>query len=853
MNISYKWLKRYLNIQESAEEVAKHLTSIGLEVGTVEEVQTIKGGLQGLVTGKVLTCVEHPDSDHLHITTVAVKPSSGAAEPEVGTPENPLQIVCGAPNCRQGLHVIVATLGTVLYSGDESFTIKKSKIRGVESFGMLCAEDEIGIGTSHDGIIELPEDTPVGIPAAEYYHVESDYLIEVDITPNRSDGASHFGVARDLYAYYKAHGVDLTLTKPAAELAAKTANLPIEVVVENKEGAPRYSGICIAGVSIHESPEWLQNALRTIGLRPINNVVDVTNFVLHEMGQALHSFDYDKVRGHKIIVKNALPGQHFITLDGIEREMSDRDLMIWNAEEPMCIAGVFGGQDSGVTENTKNVFLESAYFEPVTIRKTARRHGLSTDASFRFERGCDPNNTVNVLKRCAALIQEVAGGEIASELIDIQAEEFKPWKVTLTQKECNDLIGKALPEETIKTILEALEIKIVKESGSYPSVGKAATSPTLGEEFKVWELEVPRYRVDVQRPCDVIEDILRIYGYNNVELSDNLRSNLSYSVKPDSTALQRKISEQLTAQGFNEILNNSLTKMSYYEENSVLPIDGCVRIMNPLSRDLGVLRQSLLYGGLESISRNVNHKNPDLKFYEFGNCYHYDKLKIDNGQWTMENPLKAYSEETHLGLWLTGNKRAQTWTGAPEKVSFYTLRGHVESVLRRLGVNVERCTFEAFSDELLSDGLIITSVNKQRLGFIGIVDRKLRKQFDIENDVYYADLMWAELLKQNKMYKPVIKDLPRFPEVKRDLALLVDKTLCFSDLLAAAKQTEKKLLKDVYLFDVYEGKNLEAGKKSYALSFVLQDEENTLKDNQIEAIMAKLQKVFEDKFGAKLR
>ena len=834
MNISYKWLKRYLNLQESAEEVAKHLTSIGLEVGTVEEVQTIKGGLQGLVTGEVLTCVEHPDSDHLHITTVAVKPSNGAAEPEPGTPENPLQIVCGAPNCRQGLHVIVATLGTVLYQGDDSFTIKKSKIRGVESFGMLCAEDEIGIGTSHDGIIELPADTPVGIPAAEYYHVESDYLIEVDITPNRSDGASHYGVARDLYAYYKAHGVDLTLSKPDAPLAPKKADLPIQVAVENKEGAPRYSGLCIAGVTVKESPEWLQNALRTIGLRPINNVVDVTNFVLHEMGQALHAFDYDKIHGHKIVVKNANPGQHFTTLDGIDREMSDKDLMIWNAEEPMCIAGVFGGLDSGVTEQTKNVFLESAYFEPVTIRKTARRHGLSTDASFRYERGCDPNNTVCVLKRCAQLIQETAGGEIASEIIDIQSDRFEPWHVTLTQKECNSLIGKVLPEETIKTILKALEINIAKESQE--------------DGLKVWELEVPRYRVDVQRSCDVIEDILRIYGYNNVELSDNLRSNLSYSVKPDTTALQSKISEQLTAQGFNEILNNSLTKVLYYEDNHVLPLENCVKIMNPLSSDLGVLRQTLLFGGLESISRNVNRKNADLKFYEFGNCYHYEAEKHN-----AENPLKAYSEELHLGLWLTGNKTAQTWTAAPAKVSFYTLRGYVGAILRRMGVSVERCTYEPLHNELFSDGLIIWSVNRQVLGFIGIVDRKLRKLFDIDNDVYYADLQWAELLKQNKMYKPVINDLPKFPEVKRDLALLVDKSLCFGDLLAAAKQSEKKLLKDVYLFDVYEGKNLEAGKKSYALSFILQDEENTLKDSQIDGIMQKLQKTFEQKFDAKLR
>ena len=840
MNISYKWLKRYLNVPDSAEEVAKHLTSIGLEVGTVEEVQTIRGGLQGLVTGEVLTCVEHPDSDHLHITTVAIRPSDGSGEP--GTPENPLQIVCGAPNCRQGLHVIVATLGTVLYDGDDSFTIKKSKIRGVESFGMLCAEDEIGVGSSHDGIIELPLDTPIGVPAAKYYNVESDFVIEVDITPNRSDGASHYGVARDLYAYYKAHGVDLTLSKPQPTLPAKSAELPIEVQVENREGAPRYSALCIQGVTVKESPEWLQNALRTIGLRPINNVVDVTNFVLHEMGQALHAFDYDKIRGHKVVVKNAVEGQHFTTLDGIERTMSGKDLMIWNAEEPMCIAGVFGGHDSGVTEHTTNVFLESAYFEPVTIRKTARRHGLSTDASFRYERGCDPNNTLCVLRRCAELILETAGGQIASDEIDIRSASFEPWKVTLSQKECNDLIGKALPEETIKTILEALEIKIAKES----------VCDSCG--LKVWELEVPRYRVDVQRPCDVIEDILRIYGYNNVELSDNLHSNLSYSVKPDSTAMQRRLSEQLTAQGFNEILNNSLTKTAYYEGNQLLPIEHCVRIMNPLSQDLGVLRQTLLYGGLESISRNVNRKNSDLKFYEFGNCYHFDaEQRAKSKEQGDANPLKAYSEEMHLGLWLTGNKLAPTWTGTPERVSFFTLRGYVEALLRRIGVNVERCTFEPIQNELFSDGLSIKSVNKQTLGFIGIVDRKLRKQFDIENDVYYADLSWTELLRQNKMYKPVINDLPRFPEVKRDLALLVDKTLPFAELLAAAKQAEKKLLKDVYLFDVYEGKNLEAGKKSYALSFILQDEENTLKDAQIEAIMAKLQRTFEDKFGAKLR
>lgn len=857
MNISYKWLKRYLNVQDDAEQVAKNLTSIGLEVGTVEEVQTIKGGLKGLVIGEVLTCVEHPNSDHLHITTTAVLPSGvkegekNPLDPENeyawGTPENPLQIVCGAPNCRQGLKVICATLGTVLYDGDDSFTIKKSKIRGTESFGMLCAEDEIGVGASHDGIIELPADAVVGTPAAEYYHLENDAVIEVDITPNRSDAASHYGVARDLFACYTARGLqeDIRLERPSVEAfdtQARQAQLPIEVEVVNREAAPRYTGVCIQGVEVKESPEWLQNALRTIGLRPINNVVDITNYVLHECGQALHAFDYDKIEGHKIVVKNAGEGQKFITLDGEERTMSDKDLMICNAKEPMCIAGVFGGQHSGVTETTKNVFLESAYFEPVTIRKTARRHQLSTDASFRYERGCDPNNTIYVLKRCALLIQEVAGGEIASDIFDSHPEAFEPFRLTLTEKYCDELIGKKLGAALIEKILCALEINVAKKS-QCPECGLA-----------VWEIEVPRYRVDVQRPCDVVEDILRIYGYNNVELSESLHSNLAFSTKPDSVALQRRISEQLTAQGFNEILNNSLTKVGYYEGNTVYPLENCVKILNPLSQDLGVMRQSLLFGGLESISRNVNRKNSDLRFYEFGNCDHYDATKeVAEEEGVEPKPLKPYSEEMHLGIWLTGNKQALSWIGAPEKVSFYTMRAYVENVLRRLGVNLERCTMEPFQNELFSDGLTIIAPNKKVLGQIAIVDRKLRKKFDIDGEVYYADLLWEELMKQNKMYKAVINDLPKFPEVKRDLALLVDKTTSFAELMAAAKQVEKKLLKNVFLFDVYEGKNLEAGKKSYALSFILQDEEQTLKDQQIEAIMQKLQKTFESRFGAKLR
>ena len=833
MNISYNWLKRYIALEDSAEQVAQILTSIGLEVGKVEQVQTIKGGLEGLVVGEVVTCVDHPNSDHLHITTTRVAPNA-----------EPLQIVCGAPNVAAGQKVIVATVGTVLYDGDEKFTIKKGKIRGEESLGMICAEDEIGVGSSHDGIMVLPADTPVGMPAKEYFGVEDDTLIEVDITPNRADGASHYGVARDLYAYYEARRREgekaIRLEKPSVEGFTVQSNaLPIEVVVENTEACPRYTGVSIKGVTIKESPDWLKKALSTIGIRPINNVVDVTNFVLHEMGQALHSFDADKIKGNKVVVKNATEGQKFVTLDGIERTLSAADLMICNAEEPMCIAGVFGGQDSGISETTTNVFLESAYFDPVSIRKTARRHQLSTDASFRYERGCDPNNTLYVLKRCALLIQEVAGGEIAMEITDQGKTTFKPFPIEFNIDRAHALIGKELGEELIERILRAMEVEIVNKEG------------------KVWQLGVPRYRVDVQRECDVVEDILRIYGYNNVEFPEKLNTSLSYNPKPNPVTLQIRISEQLTAQGFNEILNNSLTKVSYYEPLGGLSLATCVKIMNPLSQDLGVMRQTLLFGGLESIQRNANRKNADLKFYEFGNCYHYNAQKIADRQakdphWVYD-PLYAYSEEPHLALWLTGNKTAQSWVQKEEKVSFYTLTAYVNNVLRRLGVNISNCTMEALESELCSDGMVIKAPNGKQIGTLGVVNGKLLKAFDIDNPVYYADLDWNMLLKLNKQYKPVINDLPKFPEVKRDFALLVDKSVKFADLAKAALAAEKKLLKAVNLFDVYEGKNLEAGKKSYALSFILQDADNTLKDKQIEAIMAKLQKIFEDKFGAKLR
>lgn len=828
MNISYNWLKRYINLTDDAQTVAKILTSIGLEVGTVEEVETIRGGLKGLVVGEVLTCEAHPNSDHLHITKVNV----GEAEP--------LPIVCGAPNVAAGQKVIVATVGTVLYDGDQSFTIKKGKLRGEESWGMICAEDEIGVGTDHAGIIVLPQDTPVGMKAADYYHIENDTLIEVDITPNRSDAASHYGVARDLYAYYKAHGQEIALTKPSVEnFKIDNNELPIKVIVDAPEAAPRYSGVSIKGVEIKESPEWLKNSLLAIGLRPINNVVDVTNYVLHECGQALHAFDADKIKNNTIHVRYAKAGEKFVTLDGIEREMNERDLMIANSEEAMCIAGVFGGLESGVTEKTKNVFLESAYFDPVTIRKTSRRHTLQTDASFRFERGCDPNNTLYVLKRAALLIQEVAGGMVSMEVTDTVNGDFAPWPVTIDINRVNALIGKAIGEETIETILKALEIEILSKNGT------------------IWQLAVPRYRVDVQRECDVVEDILRIYGYDNVEFPEKLNTSLAYGVKPDPEKLRRKIAEQLTAQGFNEILNNSLTKTSYYKDGWN---NSCVTIMNPLSSDLGVMRQTLLFGGLESIARNANRKNSDLKFYEFGNCYHYNAAVREGND---ADPLRAYSEEPHLGLWLTGNKAAQSWVRREEKTTFYQLRAYVNNILVRLGVNIDKLTLEPAIDpqgdkccgivDCFSDGLVLKAQNGKAIGYIAIVARGLLKQFDIDQEVYYADLYWKELLKLNKQYKAVINDLPKYPEVKRDFALLVDKTVKFADLARAAFATEKKLLKNVYLFDVYEGKNLEAGKKSYALSFILQDAENTLKDTQIENIMNRLKATFENQFHATLR
>ena len=820
MNISYNWLKEYLDFDLQPEEVSAALTSIGLETGGVEEVQTIKGGLEGLVIGEVLTCVEHPNSDHLHITTV-----------NVGG-EEPLQIVCGAPNVAAGQKVVVAVNGTKLYDGDEVFTIKRSKIRGVESNGMICAEDEIGIGTDHAGIIVLPADAVVGTPAKEYYNVKSDYVLEVDITPNRVDGTSHFGVARDLAAYLKQNGKPTELKRPSVDAFKIDDETPaIEVIVENTEACPRYSGVTIKGVTVKESPEWLKNRLNIIGLRPINNVVDVTNYVLHEMGQPLHSFDAGKVTGDKVIVKTMPEGTKFVTLDGVERTLTDRDLMICNTEEAMCIGGVFGGLDSGVTEQTTDVFLESACFHPTWIRKTARRFGLNTDASFRFERGLDANNTIYVLKRAALLIQEVAGGKITGSIQDVYPNPVKPYTVELTYNKINSLIGKDIPVETVKSILASLEMEIVSE-----------TTEGL-------TIHVPVYRIDVQRDVDVIEDILRIYGYNNIEFSDSVKSNLSYKTATDrSYDLQNLISEQLCGSGFNEIMNNSLTRSAYYDELTTYPVSHCVMLMNPLSADLNGMRQTLLFGGLESIEHNVKRKNGNIRFFEFGNCYDYNVEKKRE-----DATLAEFSEDYRLGLWVCGDRVENSWAHADEKATVYELKAYVENILIRLGVNLKKVVFGNLSNDMYSTGVSITTTSGRELGTFGIVNRKICKAMDIDFEVYYAELSWTLLMKETKKNKVTFSEISKFPAVKRDLALLLDKSVQFAEIEKIAEESERKLLKEVSLFDVYEGKNLPDGKKSYAVSFYLQDETKTLNDKQIDAIMQKIRKNLESKLGASLR
>ena len=820
MNISYKWLKEYVDFDLTPQEVCDALTSEGLEVDALEEVQSIRGGLKGLYVGKVLTCEAHPNSDHLHVTTVDL----GKGEPQ--------QIVCGAPNVAAGQKVIVADLGCVLYDGDNEFQIKKSKLRGVESLGMICAEDEIGVGTSHDGIIVLPEDAPVGQPAAEYYNLESDWLIEVDITANRADALSHWGVARDLYAWLVQNGYKTSLHRPSDEaFAVDNHDLPIDVVIENTEACKRYACVSITDCEVKESPDWLKNKLNAIGLRPINNIVDITNYVMMAYGQPLHCFDADMVTGHKIVVKTLPEGTPFVTLDGEEHKLSDRDLAICNAEEPMCIAGVFGGKGSGTYETTRNVVLESAYFHPTWIRKSARRHGLSTDSSFRFERGIDPNGTIYALKQAALLCKELAGGKVSMEIKDIYPEPLPNFNVDLKYDYVHQLIGKEIPHDTIKSIVTSLEMVI-----------KAENAEGL-------QLEVPAYRVDVQRPCDVVEDILRVYGYNNVEMPEQLKSSLVIKGEEDQKhKLENLVGEQLVGAGFNEILNNSLTKAAYYEDLNCYPKDRLVSIVNPLSSDLNVMRQSILFGGLESIAHNANRKNPNLKFFEFGNTYQHFNEKAD-----AENPMKAYSEESHLGLWVTGKRVEGSWAHPDEQSSFYELKAYVINVLNRIGLPMGAVVFKESENNIFSKGITVENRGGKVLVEMGVVARNLQKKFDIDNEVYFADLYWNQLTKAVRKQKVGFKEISKYPAVSRDLALLLDKSVEFASVEQIAYNAERKLLKKVELFDVYEGKNLPEGKKSYAVNFILQDEQKTLNDKAIDAVMQKIIQNLKKQLNAELR
>ena len=824
MNISYKWLKEYVDFDLGAEQVAEALTSIGLEVGSVEEVQAIKGGLQGLVVAEVLTCEPHPNSDHMHVCSVNI----GA--------EEPVQIVCGAPNVAQGQKVIVATLGTKLYDGEECFTIKRSKLRGIESLGMICAEDEIGIGTSHDGIIVLPQDAKVGTPAAEYYGIESDWVIEVDITPNRADACSHYGVARDLYAWLVRNGHKTALHRTdVSSFAADNNDLDIDIVVENTEACPRYCAVTVKGCEVKESPEWLQTKLRTIGVRPINNVVDVTNYVMFAYGQPLHCFDADMIEGKKVVVKTMPEGTPFVTLDGVEHKLSERDLAICNANAPMCIAGVFGGKGSGTYETTKDVLLESAYFNPTWIRKSARRHGLNTDASFRFERGIDPDLQVYALKVAALMVKELAGGTVSMDIKDIEAPGLaKNFDVDLEYKYAHDLIGKTIPAEVIKEIVTSLDMKITAESESGIS------------------LSVPAYRVDVQRPCDVVEDILRIYGYNNVEIPTAVKSSLTIKGEVDrSNKLQNLVSEQLVGEGFREILNNSLTKEAYYNDLTAYPKDRAVKLLNPLSSDLNVLRQTLLFGGLESIAHNANRKNANLRFFEFGNCY-YKNPAITEEQKAADT-LAAYSEDLHLGLWLTGKRVEASWAHPEEPSSVYELKAYVGHILTRLGAPVGKLKQQAGANDIFAKSLALVDNNGTVVLEFGLVKKALTAAFDISAEVYFADINWTLLMKKTKKHSVNFTEISKFPAVSRDLALLVDKSVEFARIEQIAFAADKKFLKKVTLFDVYEGKNLEAGKKSYAVNFLLQDDTKTMNDKQTDAVMAKIIASLEKQLGAKLR
>ena len=825
MDISYNWLKRFIDFSLPPRELAAALTSLGLECDKVEEIESVRGGLRGVVIGKVLTCEPHPDSDHLHITTV-----------DLGDGQ-PTQIVCGAPNVAAGQTVAVATVGCTLYSDDKEFQIKKSKIRGVESFGMICAEDELGLGEGHDGIMVLDDATPAGTPAAEYFKVESDWRLEVELTPNRVDAASHYGTARDLKALL------VRLDTPGSHevsLPSVEAFIPgrpdgaASVEVADTEGCPRYCGVTIRGVTVKESPEWLRNLLLAAGQRPVNNIVDITNFVLLGIGQPLHSFDLDKVKGEKIVVRTCPAGTKFTTLDGVEHTLHESDLMICDEEKPMCIAGVFGGLDSGIIPATTSVFIESAWFNPTRIRRTARRHGLSTDASFRYERGTDPLIPPYAARLAAVMIREIAGGEICGDLVDVYPSPVKPVELDFSIDYANRLIGKKIGRELIIKILRALEISVEETPGN----------PDL------LRLTVPPYRVDVTRPCDIVEEILRVYGYNNVETPERMNATLSVKGATDASyAMEQTVSEMLTARGFIEILNNSLSARGYYEDNEKFPEENGVKILNPLSGDLGVMRQTLLYGGLESISHNINRKATDLMMYEFGNVYSFHKEK--DGQ--AEKPLKAYSESHALGLWITGNAGLTSWNQKASEADIFMLKGVVLDIFRRLGVSEQAIAMTQESDSVFMAKLTVKSRSGVLLGEMGILRKKVLKAFDIDQPVAFAEIAWDALFAIASKAKTEFKPLPKTMAVRRDLALLLDRAVRFEDVEKVIRKNAGKLLQDVSLFDVYEGKNLPEGKKSYAVALILRDDEKTLKDKQIDAVMQKVTAALAKDLGASLR
>ncbi len=808
MKISYNWLKQFLKIDWEAEKTGELLTDLGLEVEGIEKVESIKGSLEGIVVGEVLTCEKHPNADKLSVTTV-----------NLGG-EEPVQIVCGAPNVKAGQKVPVATVGTVLYDEKgESFKIKKGKIRGEVSLGMICAEDELGLGKGHDGIMVLDESLVPGTPAAEVFNIEIDEVFEIGLTPNRADAMSHYGTARDLRAGLMQQGVNLELISPSvSNYHLDERALKFDVDVENKQLAPRYCGVTISGVKVGESPEWIQKRLKAIGLAPINNIVDITNYVLHELGQPLHAFDAAKVKGNKILVKTLPTGTKFTTLDGVERELHEEDLMICDKEStPLCIAGVFGGEESGVSEGTTSIFLESAYFNPVSVRKSAKRHALNTDASFRFERGIDPNFTKYALRRAALLITEIAGGKIASDIIDLYPERIEDFELVLSYQNAARLIGEELPKDTIKNILASLEIKINSE-----------TEGGLG-------VTVPSYRVDVQREADLIEEILRVYGYNNIQFSHKLNTSISFS-DFNGVKVENIVADQLIAQGFNEIMSNSLTKADYVAQTENLQEENNVAMLNPLSNDLAVMRQSLLFSGLESVAYNINRKNNSLKFFEFGKSYHKFEEK--------------YDEQKHLALFVTGNRTKDSWSTANKTSDFFFVKGTVIALLERLGAG--KLKKSPVKNDVFSEGITL-SLGKIKLAEIGIVSKTILKGFGIKQEVVYVDFNWDNVLKiaNNKSIK--VKPLSKFPAVKRDLALLLDSKVTFGEVYNLAFQSERKLLKEVDLFDVYEGSKLPKNKKSYAVSFVIQDEQKTLNDKQIDKIMQKLQATFEKNLEATLR